>query len=434
MPRFKDTTSRRDSKGRILKTGFSERKDGRYIFRMSYEGVCCKPLYDKDLRRLEKRAEEMKANLYSGHIVNSPHMTLNQWFSKYIKYRELTGLGERGARQMEDYYNWYIRDTPIGKRKLCRLDKLELLKHYRALQERKDHPLSYKTVKRVSNIVENALEEALAQQVISCNVAYKITRDIPEIMEQKERDAVPEEDVRRLLDYTKNHWAFQYHYNALVILFGLGLRVGEMCALTEEDMKEDHVLIYKTLQYRDVDGKRMSFIGTTKTGAGVRSLPYPEYVRQAVERQRAYNKNNLHRCNVVVPVKYVDKKAKLKESYSNFFFYTNDGTPYRPDYFTEIIKKIIKAFNRDEKKKAAEEKREAKEISLFTAHYCRHTFATRAAEYGVEERHISKWLGHAVNGSSHVTKIYIHERWENGYKELEEDLVKLNQVRLSNAV
>ena len=28
MPRFKDTTSRRDSKGRILKKGFSERKDG----------------------------------------------------------------------------------------------------------------------------------------------------------------------------------------------------------------------------------------------------------------------------------------------------------------------------------------------------------------------------------------------------------------------
>ncbi len=30
MPRFKDTTSRRDSKNRILKKGFSERKDGEY--------------------------------------------------------------------------------------------------------------------------------------------------------------------------------------------------------------------------------------------------------------------------------------------------------------------------------------------------------------------------------------------------------------------
>ena len=157
-------------------------------------------------------------------------MTLNQWFRKYIEYRRLTGLGEVGIRQMEDYYNWYIRDTPIGTRKLCHLDKLELLKHYKALQERKDHPLSYGTVKRVSNIVENALEEALAQRIITCNVAYKITKDIPEIIARKDREAVPEEDVRRFLEYAKNHRHYCYHYNVLVLLFGLGLRAGELCA------------------------------------------------------------------------------------------------------------------------------------------------------------------------------------------------------------
>lgn len=432
MPRFKDTTSRRDSKGRILKKGFGERKDGRYIFRMSYEGVRCKPLYDMDLRRLEKRAEEMKRNLDNGIAVNSYNMTLNQWFRKYIEYRRLTGLGEVGIRQMEDYYNWYIRDTPIGTRKLCHLDKLELLKHYKALQERKDHPLSYGTVKRVSNIVENALEEALAQRIITCNVAYKITKDIPEIIARKDREAVPEEDVRRFLGYAKNHRHYCYHYNVLVLLFGLGLRAGELCALTEEDMKEDHVLIYKSLQYRGLEGKRESFIGTTKTGAGVRSLPYPDCVKQAVERQRAFNRNNPHRCQTVVPVKYTGGKTKLKESYRDFFFYTSSGTPYRPDYLADVIKKIVKAFNRDEKKKALEEKREAKEISLFTSHYCRHTFATRAAENGVEERQISKWLGHALNEGSRVTKIYIHENWEDGYKELEKDLEKLNQIRLSS--
>lgn len=176
----------------------------------------------------------------------------------------------------------------------------------------------------------------------------------------------------------------------------------------------------------------MCFIGTTKTGAGVRSLPYPDCVKQAVERQRAFNQNNPHRCQTVVPVKYTGGKTKLKESYSHFFFYTSSGTPYRPDYLADVIKKIVRAFNRDEKKKALEEKREAKEISLFTSHYCRHTFATRAAENGVEERQISKWLGHALNEGSRVTKIYIHENWEDGYKELEKDLEKLNQIRLSS--
>lgn len=50
----------------------------------------------------------------------------------------------------------------------------------------------------------------------------------------------------------------------------------------------------------------------------------------------------------------------------------------------------------------------------------------------MEERQISKWLGHALNEGSRVTKIYIHENWEDGYKELEKDLVKLNKICLSS--
>lgn len=185
MTKTVDTYSKRDSKGRIMPRGISQRKDGRYIFRMTYMGKRYKPIYDTDLQRLKRRAEKMRIEITSGGYADEPNMTLNQWIVRYLEYRKLTGLREISAQDMYDYYTWYVRDTPIGKRRLCNLDRMELLKHYKYLQERENHPLSYGTVKRVSNIIENALDMAMAQGLVQRNVAHKITQDIPKIVAEK---------------------------------------------------------------------------------------------------------------------------------------------------------------------------------------------------------------------------------------------------------
>lgn len=429
-----DTYSKRDKNGRIMPTGISQRKDGRYIFRYTYEGVTYKPIYDWDLNRLKKRAAQMKMEITAGEYVDESNMSLNQWMARYIEYRKLTGMREISAQGTYDYYKWYVRDTHIGKKKLCKLDRMELLKHFRYLQERKDHPLSYSTVKRVSGIVELVLEEALKQGFVKRNVAYKISQEIPVIVPKKEREAIPEEEVQRFLNYVKNHKSFSYHYNLFVVLLGLGLRAGELCGLTEEDVKEDHILIYKSLNYSNVeeDGKRkrLRYISGTKTGAGVRSLPYPKDVKAAIDAQKKFNRNQLHPCEEVVPVKFYEGKIPLKESYTNFFFANSNRTAYTPDYVTLIIGKIKKAFDRDEKLQAEKDGRKPKLLMDFSAHYCRHTFATRISNVGVDYDQVAKWLGHASKESRGATKIYIHGDWREGYKKLIPDLEKIDQVRV----
>lgn len=47
----------------------------------------------------------------------------------------------------------------------------------------------------------------------------------------------------------------------------------------------------------------------------------------------------------------------LRDSYRNFVFLTQEGTAYTPDYVTQIIKKIIASYNRDEERKAKQEKK-----------------------------------------------------------------------------
>ena len=75
-----------------------------------------------------------------------------------------------------------------------------------------------------------------------------------------------------------------------------------MCALTDQDVMDDHILIYKSLNYRNVDGKRVKFISDTKTISGIRSLPYPDEVRKAILAQRENNRKNLYKCKETIPV------------------------------------------------------------------------------------------------------------------------------------
>ena len=431
MPRFKDTKSRRDDKGRILPKGISQRKDGRYIFRMMYGGKMSKPIYDCDLTRLKKKAEEIRAQIIAGIFSIDSYMTLNQWFAYYMEYRRATGLSDISIQRQEDYYKWYIRDTPIGKKSLRNLTRLQLIQHFKQLQEREEHPLSVGTVRRVSSIVDNALDGAVVQGLIPVNIAHDLGKEIQEIVKQKRREAMPAEEVERLLKYIKNHKFFQAYYNMFVIMLGLGLRVGEMCALTDEDVLDDHVLVYKTLNYRDVNGKRVKFISDTKTISGIRSLPYPDEVRKAILAQRENNRKNLYKCKETLPVMFVKSdKVELDKEYSHFFFYGNEGTAYTPDYIDVIIKRIIKAFDRDEKKLAEKEKREMKPMMAFSSHYLRHTFATRASEAGLKEEEISRWLGHSLKGVNSATKVYVHKVWKDEHKKLRSDLEKLNQVRI----
>lgn len=278
--------------------------------------------------------------------------------------------------------------------------------------------------------------QSVVQGIIPINVTCKLGRDIPEIVKKQRREAIPQEEVERLLCYIKKHKFFYVYYNMFVVMFGLGLRVGEMCALTDEDVLEDHLLVYKTLNYRtlkDTDGKerRCRFISDTKTFSGMRSLPYPDEVKNAIESQRALNRKNPHKCQETIPVMYVKSDGvELQETYSDFFFYGNDGTAYTPEYVAIIIKRIRDAFDRDEMRLAEKEKREAKPLMKFSPHYMRHTFATRASEAGLESSHVSKWMGHSLREESHATKVYVHKNWKDGYKELEVDLEKLNKIKI----
>lgn len=80
-----ETGVKRDNKGRILPKGISQRKDGRYIWRYTYNGVTFKPVYSWDLQELKRYAEEERVKIAKGCHIEPSNITLNEYFYYYNK-------------------------------------------------------------------------------------------------------------------------------------------------------------------------------------------------------------------------------------------------------------------------------------------------------------------------------------------------------------
>ena len=430
-----ETGVKRDNKGRILPKGISQRKDGRYIWRYTYEGVSYKPVYSWDLKALKQYADEEKLKIIKGTHIEPNSVTLNEYFYYWMETYQKDKIKPVSYQNNCDYWKWYMQDY-IGKKKVQKVTPEDLIKHYRWLQNRVNKPISWNTVLRINSLVSNMYDRAVQRDLVAKNPTYKIMEDVPKVKVGKKREALSLEWQGKFIDYISNHKFYRYHKNLFTFLFGTGCRVGEACALCFEDLdfEEGKISIFKTLYYRGTDSgeRRVKEIGSTKTENSTRTLPMLPGVKQALMGQLTFQKATRQKCcEPVKTIHWPDDVVPLKDSYKNFVFLNQNDTAYTPDYVTQMIKKIVSSYNKQEKQSAEEEHRKPELMPEFSAHITRHTFATRCAnDYKLPMSHISRWLGHSIKeeGASTTTIIYVH--WDN-WLHIKDDVEKLKDMKIS---
>ena len=72
-----------DDKGRKLPDGFSQRSDGRYQARFTFNGKRY-TYYGKNLAELKVRVNRIQTSFHDGIYSNLENITMNQWFKKWI--------------------------------------------------------------------------------------------------------------------------------------------------------------------------------------------------------------------------------------------------------------------------------------------------------------------------------------------------------------
>ncbi|MCD7839389.1 MAG: site-specific integrase [Erysipelotrichaceae bacterium] len=188
-------------------------------------------------------------------------------------------------------------------------------------------------------------------------------RSIPFIrVDKKEVETLNDEELTIL----ENHLIHNLTYKNLGLLICLysGIRLGELCALTWNDINFDNnkIIVNKTISRIKQDNKSITIITTPKSRYSKREIPINTTLKEyliSVEDKHGYILTNKDQ--------YLDPR-----SYQYYF------------------KKILSELNIDE--------------THF--HVLRHTFATRCVQCNIDIKSLSEILGHS---STKITlDIYVH--------------------------
>jgi integrase len=182
---------------------------------------------------------------------------------------------------------------------------------------------------------------------------------------------------KKLMDYVQEHFTFRNL--GIYICLSAGMRIGEICALTWEDIDIENgiIRIRRTIQriyMIDASIRKTELIlDTPKTKNSIREIPM---TRDLLE--------------MLKPIKKIIN--------NNFFVLTNDAKPTEPRTYRSYYKKFMQALD----------------IPHLKFHGLRHSFATRCIESKCDYKTVSVILGHS--NISTTLNLYVHPNLEQKKK------------------
>lgn len=391
---------RKDSKGRVLRSGEQQRKDGRYIF--TYRGNDGKPRYlyswkleatdrlpagvkpCQSLREMEKEVQKTLADEVAYH---GGEITVMELAERYIATK--TGVRHNTLAGYKTVIN-ILKKEEFGTRRIDTVKvsdaKLWLIK----LQS--EDKRSYSSIHSIRGVLRPAFRMAVEDDLIRKNpFEWELATVL--INDSVSREAVTPRQERLFLDFIKGDKHYSQYYDGMYILFKTGMRISEFCGLTlsDIDMEERKIRINKQLQ-RTRDGKYI--IADTKTTYGERYLPMTEEVYQCFK-------------------KLIGKRKKVKvepmiDGVGGFLMLDKNGMPYLALHWEKRFQYALGKYNRTYKE----------ELPTITPHVCRHTYCTNMAKSGVSAKTLQYLMGHADIATT--LNVYTHLKFEDAEKEVRE--------------
>ena len=235
--------------------------------------------------------------------------------------------------------------------------------------------LSRNSVKDMLMVLKMVLKYAAKHEYMPWR---QIDINFPTERRQNEVKTLSRADQRRLMDHIQANFSFMNL--GIYICLSAGLRIGELCALTWDDLDTDAgvVRISKTLQriYMKDKGCTEVIIGTPKSKNSVREIPL------AKELQR-----------FIKPLKKVVN--------GSFYVLTNSSSPTEPRSYRNHYRRLMQQLD----------------LPLLKFHGLRHSFATRCIESKCDYKTVSVLLGHS--SISTTLNLYVHPNLDQKKKCIE---------------
>ncbi|NII82084.1 MULTISPECIES: tyrosine-type recombinase/integrase [unclassified Pedobacter] len=238
--------------------------------------------------------------------------------------------------------------------------------------------LSQKTIKDILIVLKMVLKFGAKHQWLT-HLPFDI--QFPTDREKYNIEVLSRANQKKMMGYIQEHFTFRNL--GVYICLSSGIRIGEVCALTWEDIDTDNgvINVSKTIQriYLVEDGIRKTelILDTPKTKNSIREIPMSRDLLKMLK-----------------PFKKIVN--------SSFFVLTNDAKPTEPRTYRAYYKNLMKSLNMPELK----------------FHGLRHSFATRCIESNCDYKTVSVLLGHS--NITTTLNLYVHPNLEQKKKAIDQ--------------
>ena len=388
---------RRDRKNRILRSGESQRRDGRYVFK--YMDKTGKPQFiyswklektDKipggkrnDLSLREKEKLIMK-DIADDIVPRGGEMTVQQLVEKYLSQK--TGVRDNTEANYKFVLN-IIKKEEFGKR---RIDKVRLSDAKCWLIKLQKDGRGYSTIHSVRGVVRPAFQMAVDDDLLRKN-PFEFQLATVVVNDSVTREAITRKQERAFLDFVANDNHFKKYYEGIYILFKTGLRISEFVGLTisDIDMQERTINVDHQLQRK----RNMEYIiEETKTSCGTRKITMSEDVYECFSRIIANRKKV--------------KSEPMIDGKCGFLYLDKNNMPMVALHWEKYFQHICQKYNRIYKI----------QMPKITPHVCRHTYCSNMAKSGMNPKTLQYLMGHADIGVTLNT--YTHMGYEDAKEEV----------------
>ena len=378
-------SNRKDSKGRVLKKGESERKDGIYQYRYTDVRGKRQTVYSSDLKELREKEKEIQKQIDDGTDYAAGEITVIELLERYISLKQ----GVRYNTKVG--YNFVlnlVKKEDFGYRSIKDIKVSDVQKWFMKLQR---DGRGYSTLTSVRGVAKPAFQMAYNEDIIRKNpFEFKLVDVV--VNDSQKRVAMTKEQQGIWMEFIREDKTFSKYYDEFVVLLGTGIRVSEFCGLTKADLdfdgrkiRVDHQLV------RERNGKY--YVEKTKTECGCRYIPMTDDVCRSLQ-------------NILANRRHVQTEI-IVDGYTGFILLDRNRNPKVALHIENEMRWAMGKYQKLHPDKP---------LPRITPHVFRHTFCTNMANAGMDIKTLQYVMGHSDVGVT--LNVYTHASYDRAAEQM----------------